>query len=336
MKDILIAVGGQSCGSSPVIPYIGGRIDGEAFSVPARKYLCSALLRSGFDVAEMPRTAFDPQDFVMMANRNSVDCAVILSYSAFGSRRTFNGESGCTVRYAGGRLAKKSRTLGEDVCAALSAFYRASVYASAEYAAANCPAVTVEGGYLTNFDEACGALDPDRALKTAELSACGICEFFGVPVVPRDDITAYPAFDGKAAGKRGKKIKLLQSVLSNYVDIAVDGVYGKETEDAVRSVCERNGISAAGVTEELWRSVLGSERRPLEKGSRHTSVSYIKRKLRSKLYEATDGDVLDADTLESAAALLGSLGADNDTESGLSAEQIALICSRGGEKPRLF
>lgn len=338
MKDILIAVGGEGCGMSPVMPYGIGRIDGAEFALRARLYVEIALVRCGFDVIDFPRAVSDPQDFIMLTHRSAADGAVVTSYGAFGSRRSFNDVCGCAVRYASGRHGKRSRMLGEDVCARLRSARPCSVNACGEYESASCPVVAVDGGYLTDFDDARRSLDPDYARNIAELTVGGVCEFFGMPYIPRDDVEAYPIFGNAPIGKRGKKIKLLQAALAvNGYDVAVDGVYGKTTDAAVKKLCADCGYNANGITPEMWKILLRLEPTPLEKGSTHCHVRYVKQKLRAKLFDVPSGDELDEQTLESAAEYLHYVGADDcDTTNGLSLDQLGVISAVGGGRPRLF
>ena len=61
MENIVIAVGAADCGTSPLMPYVGERFDGKNFTTLAKRYLCAALLRCGFDVIDPADGVCEPQ-----------------------------------------------------------------------------------------------------------------------------------------------------------------------------------------------------------------------------------------------------------------------------------
>lgn len=338
MDDILIAVGGASCGASPLMPYIGKRIEGKDFTLLAKLYLDAALLRCGFDVFDVSKTTVEPQDLIMLANRHAADGAVMMSYASFGSRKSFNDVHGSVARYSQSRY-EKSKTLCEDICAKL-ALYRVCSTMNDGINAASCPTVVVDGGYLTYFDEAKLALDPDFAAGIAEHVAMGVCEHFGMPYIRRDDILSYPLLCSAATGKRGKKIKMLQALLSaNGYALDIDGVFGKETDSAVKMFCINNEIKDdCGVSAAVWRDLLLLNLPRLEYDSKNNAVLYLQRKLNAKLYKCPQNGTLDDQTLSAVNEFLR----DNESEitvtstDGIDAETVKLISAVGGGKPRLF
>lgn len=60
-------------------------------------------------------------------------------------------------------------------------------------------------------------------------------------------------------GDRGDKVSTIQTKLKNwgYYSGSVDGIYGKATEDAVRSFQKKNGLAADGVTGSATLRALG-------------------------------------------------------------------------------
>ncbi|MBD5132496.1 MAG: hypothetical protein HDT28_07935 [Clostridiales bacterium] len=336
MNVITIAVGGSECGHSPVMPYVGEKADGKIFTRLAALYLTAALIRCDFDVLEVPSPVVDARDMIMRVNRFTADGAVLISLGAFGSRKSFNDVKGAVVYHS---TSKEHKVFCEDICAALSRNIScASLGGDRVWQGAVCPTAVVDAGYLTNFDEAKLSLDPDYAQTIAEHVAMGVCEYFGYPYIRQDDITAYPILCTAATGKRGRKIKMLQALLAaNGMKVEVDGVYGKETDLAVKAFEQNNGLSG-GVDAALWRELILPARKPLEYGCMRNGVLYIQRKLYSKLYDCPQSGELDDKTLTAINEFVRDkkLCAQCTKESGVSEEVIAALSCLGGGKPRLF
>ena len=337
MENIVIAVGGAECAKSPVMPYIGEHIYGHDFTLLATLSLEAALLRCGFDVLCL-KTA-EPQDIIMMSNRHNADAVVMMSYATFGSGKSFNDESGAVVRYSHGRQGGKSRVLCEDICAKLAMYKKASVEADGMLGAASAAAV-VDGGYLTNFDEAKLACDPDYTVKIAEHTALGICEHFGMPYTVRDDITAYPLLCPSATGKRGNNIKMLQALLSaNGYPLDIDGAYGRETDLAVKTFCVNNGMPADnGITASVWRDMLVTNPPDLPEGSKHNAVLYVQRKLYGKLYKTPRDGVLGGETINALNEFIAEAGGDTSLTDNhcARADAIKFLAKSDSGRPRLY
>lgn len=338
MENITIAVGGANAGVSPAMPYIGERMDSREFTGLCKLQLIAALSRCEFDVLDIPYAVDDPQDMIMQINRNTADGAVLLSLGGFGSRKSFNDVSGCTVKYCG-RRSDRVRMFCEDICAKLACIMPSTTAEdSAIWRAVGCPSATVELGYLTCFDDAKRAFDPDFIADAAEHVAMGICEYFSMPYVRRDDATAYPAQTGVSA-KRGKKIKILQAMLAaNGYPLHVDGVYGQSTERAVREFAANNDIKPDGVTAALRNDFSTPIAHGLPIGSKHAAVLYIQRKLYSKLYKVPRNGTLDSATMSCVKEYLAETESDPPTLSdyGISGEIFKRIVRSGGGRPRLF
>ena len=340
MEDIIIAVGGAECGTSPIMPYVGEKFDGKYFTMLTRLHLETALLRCGFDVMDRPRPISDPQEMIMQANRGGAELAVIISYSTFGSGKSFNDWNGCKIKHGGGRFGARSKTAAEDICAKTYTVKKCEVTScESGWSAANFPAVVCECGYLTNFEEARLLYDPDNSVDIAEHIAMGVCEHYGMPYIPRDDITAYPPLCSSATGKRGKKIKMLQAMLcANGYYAETDGVFGRATDLAVRSLCLNNGLTeSGGVTAAVWRDLLFPDVRNAVFGTKHTSVLYMQRKLYSKLYRSPKNGTFDTDTLNALNEFAVDRGLRHIEPGDEIHEQLAKsISSAEGGRPRLF
>lgn len=336
MDAINIVVGGMDCGSTPIMPYVGGRNDGAYFTRMCKLYLQAALLRCGFDVVDIAGDVTEPQDVALTANRHTADAAIVVSYCAFGSRKSFNDIGGRVVRYAAGRSYVRSRMLCEDICAKLCGVGECRIESDGIFGAAGCPTATVDAGYLTQFDEARLVYDPDYAISIAEHVAMGACEYFGMPYVRRDDISAYPAVGADPVGKRGKHIKLLQALLAvNGYRLATDGVFGKATDTALKEFYINNGLQV-GADGKLWRGLLALDDVPLSVGSKHVKALYVQRKLRAKLYDTPVHGTLDGDTVAALNEFLSDDQRSPTDDNDVGADAVKLLSPVGGGRPRLF
>ena len=338
MENLTITIASAECGYTPVMPFIGKRTDGTECAKQLKLCVELAALRCGFDVTDVRETVKEPQDVILPANRSDSIAAVVLSYAAFGSRKNFNDISGCVVHHSPGRFYNGSRTLCEDVCSKLLMLRDACTAPDGNLGGANCKTAVIDAGYLTYFDEAKLAVDPDRTNQTAEHIIMGVCENFGMPYILREDVDAYPVFSGSATGKRGVKIKLVQAALAaNGYDVEIDGIFGKATELAFRTFCVNNDVQTSGVTSEFWNKALLLEKRPIAIGSKSAEARYVTRKLRAKLYNATQTDVFDDDTLHALNEFLTENGKARLTNGDIiESSTYELLSNIGGCRPRLF
>ncbi len=336
MDIFTIAVGGANCGTSPVMPYIGRRIDGAEAIEHAKLLTEAALLRCGFDIADLP-TPTESQDAIGHIFRHRADAAIILSLAAFGSRRTFNDVSGCVTRCSPGRFYPASRVLCEDICAKLGLIKRCTTCSDGGLSGANCATCIVDMGYMTCFDDMKLACDPDYATAIAEHIAIGVCENFAVPYIPRDDLSAYPVTGGSGIGQRGRKVKAVQILLSACgYRLETDGIFGKNTDLAVKTFCANNGIPDK-LDEEFFSRIIGTARRSFSVGSRSADAEYANRKLRAKLYDAPQGAEFTAASVDALNALLEDCGkAPVSPNSEIDIKTIPELTEIGGGKPRLF
>ncbi len=334
MSEITVVVAGTDCGRTPLMPFVGERFDGRIFTEPTKYLLQAALLRCGFDVVDVKQPITDCQDTVMLANRVSADCIAVTSYGAFGSRKSFNDVCGMTVRYYAGRT--KNRTLAEDVCAKLLNKGKCTILPDREPSGAACPAIIIDGGYLTNFDEAKAAHDPDYRTAFAEYAAMGICEYFDLPYIPREEKTCYPALNPDDVGKRGTKVKQLQALLCAHgYKTDVDGVIGRNTSLAAKTFMINN---EPHVNTNALICLALPEYCGIPFGAKSATASYVQHKLRSKLYPCELSGVLDSQTLTALNEFLNETnsGLSSTEQSGVTAEMIDLLKPVGGGRPRLF
>lgn len=332
MNDLTITVAGANAGETPFMPFVGKRFDGSKTSALARLMLEVAALRCGFDIYDKHSPVTDTQELILQSNRRGADCIAVLSCGAFGSRKSFNEVHGSTVKYSSGRFGPKSRELAEDVCAKIGGEKPCTALSlNNEFNGAACPAIIVDIGYLTNFDEAKLLSDPDYIHNIAEYATMGICEYFGMPYIPPSP-SAYSRFNVKI-GARGKSVKLLQAALCiNGYPVTIDGVYGKNTEIAVKEFYINNDGPS-----DVLRDLLFITPRDIPTHSKHNSVLFLQRKLNSKLYAAPESGTLCETTLAAVNEFL------TDTENtklisdnGVTKEAFSLLSEIGGGRPRLF
>lgn len=342
MADITIAVcDDTACGTSPIMPYVGARFNGRSFTSAAKLFLSAALLRCGFDTVDgnPDSRSVDTQDLALRINRYAVDAAIVVSYAAFGSRKSFNDKRGFCVRFPSGRFVRKSKVFCEDICIKSEQSGRTGdVRPDYTFGAAGCPTAIVDAGYITCFDEAKLIYDTDFVVSVAEYIAMGVCEYFNMPYVRRDDIFSYPLL---CAARRGKKVKMLQCLLDAYgYSLATDGVFGTETDAAVKKLCARNGRPKnEGVTAAVWRDLLLTALPELTVGSENNAVMYLQRKLYSKLYPVEIDGVFGEQTLSALNEFLAeNVGAGFSVarDGAITDDIYKLLVPVGGGRPRLF
>ncbi|MDE6029912.1 MAG: N-acetylmuramoyl-L-alanine amidase [Clostridiales bacterium] len=339
MKDVIITVASADAGLTPPMPFVGKRLDSRECNTLAKLALETALIRCGFDVSDRRLPLSDMQELVYQANRVQASGIAVVSCGAFGSRKSFNDVHGGTVRYAVGRHGAKSRELAEDICAKLDNIKPCQTgMCNHEWNGAVCPAVVIETGYITDFDEAKLMHDPDYARNVAEYATMGICEYFGMPYIPHSP-TAYKDMHANI-GMRGKRVKLIQAALcANGYAVDIDGVYGKNTDVAAKEFAINNGHDCAdGVTGDLLCDMLFFPPRYTPPMSKHCGVPYIQRKLTSKLYDAPQNGMADQATVAAVNEFLTETeNADAvDADGGISRRAMQLLSEMGGGRPRLF
>lgn len=340
MKDLIIAVGGDDAGFTPPMPFIGQRWDGGKPAALARLMLEIALVRCGFDVSDRRTPLSDPQKLIFQSNRVGANGIVVMSSGAFGSRKSFNDVAGGTVKYSTSRHGAKARELAEDVCAKLNGVKQCiTAICNHEWNGAACPAVVVEMGYLTNFDEAKLMHDPDYIHDIAEYATMGICEYFGMPYIPHSP-AAYKQLRAHI-GMRGKNIKLVQSALcaAGYA-VDIDGVYGKNTDIAVKAFAINNGHTedCDGISDSLLNDLLFVSPAYIPPISKHNNVLYVQRKLIAKLYNSPENGTADENTVSAANEFLTETENTHaiDKNGGITKEAIRILSAIGGGRPRLF
>ena len=139
---------------------------------------------------------------------------------------------------------------------------------------------------------------------------------------------------------RGKHVKLIQAALcANGYAVDIDGVYGKNTDIAVKEYALNNGYEGAdGVTEELLLDMLFVTPDYTPPLSKHNRVLYMQRKLLSKLYNAPQNGTADKATVTTVNEFLTETENEHaiDGNGGISKKAMQLLSAIGGGRPRLF
>ena len=143
----------------------------------------------------------------------------------------------------------------------------------------------IEAGFMTNFNEAKLMLDPDHINIVGRSTCKGVCNYFNVEYTPIDEMN----FPTLRIGSRGRFVRYLQFILKiqGYVLGNVDGIFGTNTQTAVKAFQQANGITDDGIVgRNTWYKLnnLYPTSRVLKKGSYGAEVKYLQQKLYSYLY----------------------------------------------------
>lgn len=308
---------------TPVLPYLDRSFYENQFNYRAKYAFLAACLRCGFSVLDLKPEVYDlpVSTRVARANRAGVSLLVTFAYNAFGDGSTFNNAGGFIVFYSkDSPYATQSRLLSYDLSAeiqnAITLRNRGvgTLDDVGVLESVRCPSALVENGFMTNLNEARLMVSPIFTSACGEAAAKGVCNYLDVPFV---DSPYYPALMRR--GSRGKDVAFLQYLLkTDGYTLTADGIFGTETERAVRLFQQNNGLSVDGIA---GYNTLAYLQRDLEvypvirRGNRGTFVRMLQELLLSKLYDAGTVD-----------GIFGSntLGAVKDfqSESGLSPDGI--------------
>ena len=296
---------------TPVMPYLNRQIYENEFNRPTKNKFIEALLRNGFSVFDVKPELTDTSVSTRVArvNRQNLTLLVTFAYNAFGMGNSFNSARGVSTYYSPrNRRATQSRQLSEEVYEKLlqGTNQRGNGVNTLDIgvlSSVNCPSTLVEAGFMTNLEEAKLMLDWDFQTEVAEETCNGVCTYLGVPYLPRNDLANYPLL---RRGDRGNFVLLLQFLLFNYgYQLDIDGIFGTNTQTAVRNFQQENGLTVDGIVgNNTWKTLLFLPPYPtLRLGSRGVYVRYLQSKLTAKLYPlgAVDG-IFGANTLNAVRA----------------------------------
>lgn len=264
---------------TPVVPGLNRQIYENEFNRAAKNKFIEACLRQGFSVYDVKPELNDISisTRVTRINRQNLTLLVTFAYNAFGT--TFNSASGLEVFYSPSNpKASESKRLAEDLYAEL-------VQGTSQngrgvktldvgvLSNVNCVSSLIEAGFMTNLREAQLMINPLFQTEVGEEACHGVCNYLGVSYLPRDNLSNYPLL---RRGNSNNFVFLLQFILNQFgYNLSVDGIFGANTEKAVRDFQQKNGLSVDGlVGQNTWKTLLNLPAYPLLK--RGYSGSYVK------------------------------------------------------------
>lgn len=307
---------------TPVMPYIDREIYENEFNYSAKNAFLADCYRVGFRVLDVKpnRQDLSVSNRVVIVNRAGANAVVTFAYNAYGT--TFNSANGLEGYYSPlNRQPNASRNLAELVYSNIldAVEVRGRGVRALDVGMlsnVNCVACLMECGFMTNFREAKLMLDPDWCTAIGRAGCKGVCEYFNVTyVAPQND--TYPVL---RVGSSNRYVRYLQFLLKTkgYSVGTVDGVFGNNTQNAVRAFQQANGLDADGVVGRLTWYKLNNftpEARTIKRGDYGAEVKYLQQKLYSKLYNVGSIDGIFGRQTEQAVK-------EFQSENGLSADGV--------------
>lgn len=247
---------------TPVMPYINRRIYDNEFNKEAKKFFIEACKRTGFNVFDVKP---EINDIPIAERRKRIenanpDLLVTFGYNTY--KTFFNTVNGIETAYSKlNSQAENSEKLAEYI------YYQlitgtdqngrgVSAIDLMVTATVAMPAVLVEAGFMTNIENAKLMLDPDYQKAIGEFSCAGVCNFLGVPFTPEKHSLACAILK---KGSEGKNVIYLQQKLyaKLYDPKGTDGIFGNNTENALKEFQRENGLFDDGIAGELtWAALI--------------------------------------------------------------------------------
>ena len=278
---------------TPNMPYINRQIYENEWNYACKNAFLADCLRIGFFIFDVKpnRQDISVSSRVAAVNRANPSCLVTFAYNAFGDPNAFSAPNGLETFYSPfNAYAERSKTLAQDVydeVLADTSLNGRGVKTLDVGVLTNVRTVAalVEAGFMTNFNEAKLMLDPDHINTVGRATCKGVCKFFNVNYVENKDMN----FPTLRFGSRGRFVRYLQFVLQvqGYNVGGVDGVFGTNTQNAVKAFQLANGLIDDGVVgPNTWNKInlTNPTARVLKKGSYGAEVRYLQQKLYSFLY----------------------------------------------------
>ena len=279
---------------TPVMPYIGRPIYENEFNRPAKQRFLAACVRLGFRVFDVKPELQDISISERVRRVNARGCNFVLPFGDNAAQNpNFNAANGSQVFYATNNpYPSVSRTVSVYIADNIgnTGIVRnrgaAVLSGVGMLSSVRCAASLAEPGFMTNFREAKLMLDPDFQQIAAESSARALCTYYGVTYTPQASGVSYPTI---RRGDRGQYVLYLQWMLTvyGYAPGSPDGIFGANTEAAVRRFQRDNSLGVDGIVgRQTWMRLLTDFDSPptVRQGSRGIYVLYLQQKLLSKLY----------------------------------------------------
>ena len=283
---------------TPIINYIGRTFYENEFNREAKYAFILACLRCGFNVLDVHPEIQDVSvsTRVVRTNRAGVNVLVTFAYNASGDGLTFNSARGIEVYYSPfNSFASESRRLSELVFNKLVENTNVpgrfvGTLSIGVLSNVNCPSTLIEAGFMTNWTDAKLMLNPIYVTTVGESTCEALCEFLGVPFVPRE-LNNFPTL---RTNSRGNFVSILQYLLNaNGANLVVDGNFGGNTQRAVTEFQRNNNLTQDGIVgRNTWNKLLNlnPSAEVLRRGARSSAVQYLQRLLLSYLYPITNLD----------------------------------------------
>ena len=275
---------------TPVLPNLNRSIYENEFNRAAKNKFIEALFRNSFSVYDVKPELYDVSisERVRRINRQNLTLLVTFAYNAFGEN--FNSASGLEVFYSSlNPRAAESLGLAEQLYAKLiqNTPQRGRGVKDLDVgvlSSVNCPSSLIEAGFMTNLEEAQLMINPLFQTEVGEEACQGVCSYLQVDYISRNNLSNYPTLKN---GSRGNFVYLLQFILNQYgANLSVDGIFGNNTDTAVRNFQQINGLTVDGIVgRNTWKTLLTLPSYPtLRTGSRGAYVKFLQQLLESKLY----------------------------------------------------
>lgn len=276
---------------TPVLPGLNRQVYENEFNRAAKNKFIEACMRNSFSVYDVKPELQDISlsERVRRVNRQNLTLLVTFAYNASGDGNSFDNASGVETFYSSRNpKARQSQALATDIYNNLLQGTQQTGRGVkdldvAMLSSVNCTAALIEAGFMTNLREARLMLNPLFQTEVGEESCNGVCDFLNTTFIARGNLSNYPVLRN---GSRGNFVYLLQFILREYgYNIAVDGIFGRGTESAVRSFQTTNSIASDGIVgATTWKYLLTLPEYPtLRQGARGSYVKFLQQLLESQL-----------------------------------------------------
>lgn len=276
---------------TPVLPGLNRQIYENEFNRAAKNKFIEACMRNSFSVFDVKPELQDISlsERVRRVNRQNLTLLVTFAYNAAGDGTSFNNASGVETFYSiRNQKANQSQQLATDIYNNLIQGTQQNGRGVknldvAMLSSVNCTASLIEAGFMTNLREARLMINPLFQTEVGEEACLGVCDFLNTSFIARDNLANYPLLRN---GSRGNFVYLLQFILTSYgYNIAIDGIFGSGTENAVRNFQTKNSISSDGIVgNTTWKYLLTLPDYPtLRQGARGSYVKFLQQLLESQL-----------------------------------------------------
>ena len=276
---------------TPFISQLGRQIYENEFNRVAKNKFIEACMRQDFSVFDVKSEFQDISINERVRRINSANLTLLVTFAYNANGEEFNSASGLEVYYSPLNVkASQSQALAQDL-------YNRLIEGTTQngrgvkpldvgvLSSVNCTSALIEAGFMTNFREAGLMLNPLFVTEVGEEACQGVCDFLGVPFIPRDNLDNYPLL---RQGSQNNFVYLLQFILVNDYgyNLSIDGIFGSRTASAVRDFQANNSLAVDGlVGNNTWKYLLTLPTYPLlRQGLRGSYVRFLQQLLESKFY----------------------------------------------------